>query len=94
MNHKVLIYGLGGADKAYRVLDYYCIFDTNCDIIREIWNIAARLKVLNPSIERIFVMDDRRGLRRDFQNSLRGNSIESFAIFKDILEREAKEIYV
>lgn len=93
-NRRVLIYGIGGADKAYRVLEYYCIFDTNCGIINEIWSIAAKLKVKNPSIRQIFAIDDRRGLKRDYQDAIRGNSIESFMLFKDILEREGREIHL
>lgn len=92
--NQVLIYGIGGADKMYRVLEYYCIFDTSRDIVREIWNAAARLKAKNPSIQHIYIIDNRRGLKRDYQEAVRGNSIESFMLFKDILEREGREIQV
>lgn len=91
--NQVLIYGIGGADKAYRVLEYYCIFDTSCNIISEIYRISERLKAKNPSIRQIFAIDNRRGLRRDYQEAFRQNSIEGWMCFKDILQREGLEIH-
>lgn len=92
--NQILIYGIGGADKAYQVLKYYVIFDAanSYGIIEEIWKNAERLKAQNPSINQIYVMNNRHGLRKDYMDAVRSNSIEGWMLFKDILEREAREI--
>lgn len=92
-NRKILLYGIGGPEKGYAVLEYYCIFEDDISIAC-IWNQAERMKRLNPCVRKVYVMDNRRGLRRDYQDSIRLNSIESHMIFKDILEREARELLV
>lgn len=94
MNNQVVIYGLGGATKEYRVLEFFTIFDTSRDIISEIYRISARMKVRNPSVEKIYVIDNRRGLKKDYMESFRTNSLEGWAIFKDMLEREGIQINI
>lgn len=42
----------------------------------------------NPDVEHVYAIDNRYGLRRDYKESMKQNSIESHYIFKDILERE------
>lgn len=49
---------------------------------------ASMMKIRYPNIERVYAMDNRHGLRRDYTVASKKNSIESWAIFKDILERE------
>lgn len=92
--NQVILYGIGGPEKGYRVLSYFVIFDTSRDIVNEIWNTAARLKAMNPSIQKVYAIDNRHGLRRDFNEAQRQNSLESHILFKDILEREARLIPV
>ena len=89
---QVLLYGIGGPDKAYGVLEYFCIFDTSRDVVRTIMYTAARMQANNPSIHHVYAIDNRRGLKRDYQESIRKNSIESHYVFKDILEREGMKI--
>lgn len=89
---RIFLYGIGGADKQYRVLKYWVMEEEFISI----WNIkyqADMLKIKNPSIEHVYVVDDRHGLYRDYKESIRKNSIESCAIFKDILEREGIKIF-
>lgn len=92
--NQVVIYGLGGPSTQYRVLDNFVIFDTYTSIISEIYRISARMKVRNPSIKTIFAIDNRRGLRKDYMEAFKANSIEGWAMFKDILEREGLLINV
>lgn len=92
-NGKVLLYGIGGAEKAYAVLGYFCIFPGKGSATA-IWAEAARLKARNPSIKQVFVIDDRYNLKRDYEEAKRLNSIESHMLFKDILEREGHEIFI
>lgn len=92
--NQVVIYGLGGPNKQYRVLEYFTIFDTSMSVISEIYRISARMKVRNPSIKMIYAIDNRHGLRMDFVEAFKANSIEGWAMFKDILEREGLLINV
>ena len=89
---RIFLYGIGGAEKQYRVLKYYAMEEE----FTSIWNIkyqADMLKIKNPSVEHVYVVDDRHGLYYDYKESIRKNSIESCAIFKDILEREGIKIF-
>lgn len=90
-NRQILLYGIGGVDKMYGVLNYFCIFDDDISI-RTIQIESKRLKAKNPSVVAVYAIDNRRGLRKDYQESIRLHSIESHMIFKDILEREGMRI--
>lgn len=84
---QIILYGISGASKQYRVLQYYCIYEENISI----WNIRHQANVMrmeNPSIEHVYAVDNRHGLKREYVQSYKKNTIESCAIFKDILERE------
>lgn len=87
----IILYGFGGAQYQYRVLRYYVIYDPVTTI--ELRNIARTMQIINPSIEHVYMISNRHGLRRDFQESLKRNSIESCAIFKDTVEREGIRIF-
>lgn len=88
----LILYGIGDARYQYRVLKYFCIYDENIDVT-EIKRIARTMQVINPSIEHVYLISNRHGLRREFQESIKRDSIESCAIFKDILEREGIKIF-
>lgn len=82
----LILYGIGNARYQYRVLRYFYVYDENADVA-EIKRIARMMQVVNPSIEHVYLISNRHGLKREFQESIKRNSIESCAIFKDILER-------
>ena len=84
---QVILYGLSGASRAYTVLNYFCIYE-GCVSISAIQMEARRLRMRNPSVEHVYAIDNRYGLRREYRESMKQNSIESHYIFKDILERE------
>lgn len=88
---QVVLYGISGASKAYTVLGYYCIYDGFVSI-RRIMNEAELLRMKNPDVEHVYAIDNRYGLRRDYRESIKQNSIESHYIFKDILEREGLKV--
>lgn len=88
----LILYGIGDARYQYRVLKYFCIYDENIDVT-EIKRIARTMQVINPSIEHVYLISNRHGLRREFQESIKRDSIESCMIFKDILEREGIKIF-
>ena len=89
---KLILYGIGNARYQYRVLKYFCIYGENTDVA-EIKRIARMMQVVNPSIEHVYLISNRHGLKREFQESIKRNSIESCAIFKDTLEREGIQIF-
>ena len=93
----VYLYGLGGADQMYRVIRYSAVeidnlVGTNYGVIRTLKYEATMMRMKYPNIERVFVIDNGRGLARDYANALKTHTIESHAIFKDLLEREGLEL--
>lgn len=91
---KIFLYGISGADTAYRVLKY-CFIDAEREEFPSIMQIkyqAWMLQVKNQSIEHVYAIDNRKGLRSDFIYAMKQNSIESWAVFKNILETEGLQI--
>lgn len=88
---QVILYGVSGPSRAYTVLNYFCIYEEFVSI-RTIMSEARLLRVKNPDVEHVYAIDNRYGLRRDYRESMKQNSIESHYIFKDILEREGVQI--
>ena len=69
MTRQVYIYGLGGADKMYKVLAYQFIVEDEISISNVIHR-AFMLKVRNPSVESVYAIDNYRGLRDDCKASM------------------------
>lgn len=90
--NQIILYGLSGADTQYRVLKYYCMHEE----VLSIGNLKSRAALMvmqNPGIEHIYAVDNRYGLKREYIESYKKNTIESCAIFKDALEREGILVY-
>lgn len=83
---QVILYGISGASRSYTVLGYFCIYEEFVSI-NTILGEARRLRMKNPSIEHVYAIDNRYGLRRDYKESMKQNSIESHYIFKDIFRK-------
>ena len=90
--NNIILYGIGDARYQYRVLRYFAIYDERADT-SEVKRIAHMMQVINPSIEHVYMITNRPGLKREFMESIKRNSIESCAIFKDTLEREGIKIF-
>lgn len=90
--HQIILYGISGAETQYRVLKYYCIYDDVVSI-GDMKRHAAFMVMQNPSIEHVYAIDNRYGLRREYIESYKKNTIESCAIFRDTLEREGLLVY-
>ena len=88
----IFLYGIAGADNKYRVLRYACIDEANFSI-NNIRYAAQLMRIHNPSIQHVYALDNRYGLRRDYMESIKKNTIESCAIFKDILERDGWKVF-
>lgn len=87
-NIKILLYGVGGASKQYAVLRYSAIYEDDSNMTETIKRTAKWMRDTNPSIISVYMISPRRGLKHDYMEARRQNSIESHAIFRDILERE------
>ena len=89
---QIILYGVSGANMAYTVLNYYCIYEEFISV-KTIQDEARRLRMRNPSVQHVYAIDNRYGLRQDYRDSMKQNSIESHYIFKDILEREGLQVF-
>lgn len=88
---KVFLYGIGDADVMYRVLYYRYLEDREISF-RGIDAEAEFMMAVNPSIKEVYAIFDRRGLYWDYMEALKKNSIESWQVFKSILEYEGRRI--
>ena len=84
---QIILYGIAGASKQYKAIRYWVI-DADDYTTWYAKYCANVMRTENPTIEHVYQMDNRYGLKREFQMSVKQNSIESCAIFKDTLERE------
>lgn len=90
--NQIFFYGLGGAEQQFRVLNFEFI-DQDMFSVWTMNHVVDSMMFRNPSIVEIYMVDNRRGLKRDFMDSIRVNSVESCQIFKDILRREGIKVY-
>ena len=88
---QVILYGLSGADKQYKVECYFCIFDKETTL-KKIKYHSEMMRIYNPNVKMVFAIDNRPGLKSEYTHSFKENSIESCAVFKDTLEREGLRI--
>lgn len=89
---QIILYGISNARNQYKVVRYHRIEEEDVSI----WSIrywANILRMENPSVEHVYAVDNRFGLRREYTESIKRNSIESCAIFKDTLEREGLKVF-
>ena len=88
---QIILYGISDASNQYRVVKYHRIDEDDVSVwAMRYW--ANMLRAENPSIEHVYAVDNRFGLRREYTESYKRNTIESCAIFKDTLEREGLKI--
>ena len=88
---KVYLYGLGDADVMYRVLYYRYLEDREISF-RGMDAEAEFMMAVNPSIKEVCGIVERRGLDWDYVEALREDWIESWQVFKSILEYEGMKI--
>lgn len=82
-----ILYGIAGASRQYEAVRYHVINEEDYTT----WNAKywARMMVAeNPTIEHVYQMDNRYGLKREYMMSIKKHTIESCYVFKDTLERE------
>ena len=89
--NQIILYGIAGASKQYKAIRYWVI-EPGLYSTWYVKHCANVMRMENPTIEHVYQMDNRYGLKREFTESVKRNSIESCAIFKDTLEREGLKI--
>lgn len=88
----MFFYGLLGAEGQYRCVRYDFLTEEDKVTVKLMKFIAQKLKYDYPSIESIYVVDNRYGLNRDFMEAFKKPTIENCYAFKDLLEREGIKI--
>lgn len=88
---QVILYGIAGASKQYKAIGYWVIDIENYSTSYAKY-CANIMRTNNPTIEHVYQIDNRYGLKREYTQSTKLNSIESCAIFKDTLEREGWKV--
>lgn len=90
---QIILYGLAGANRHHLAIRYFVInVDDGNAIVRRMQHIVNLMMSENPSIEEVYAVDNRYGLRQEYMDSLSQHTIESCAVFKDTLEREGLRI--
>ena len=92
MEKQVVLYGLAGADRQYIAVRYKVLSGDEITI-GNIKHTAAIMQIEYPTIESVYAVDNRYGLRRDYMESILKHSIESCAVFKGILEYEGWKVF-
>lgn len=87
----IFLYGIGGARDQYRVIRYTRIDEPDFSIGTLMYE-ASIMRINYPSIEHVYAVDNRYGLGRTYLESVKKNSIESCAVFKDLIQRTGIEI--
>lgn len=87
MTKRVYLYGVAGPETGYAVVKYMYI-EADRVSVRTIINDALWLQMKNPTIEHVYAIDDRPWLLWDYRDAIVKKSVESFSIFKNMLERE------
>lgn len=84
---QVVLYGLGEAKDNYRALRYYIMQAEHMDV-KGLKGAAEIMCSINPSIERVYVVDNRPHLLDEYYASHNAKVIEPCMIFRDTLERD------
>lgn len=87
----IFLYGIGGARDQYRVIRYTRIDEQDFSINTLMYE-ASIMRINYPSVEHVYAVDNRYGLGKTYLESVKKNSIESCAIFKDLIQRQGLEI--
>ena len=91
--NQIILYGLAGIDAQYVPVRYF-IMNEEFMPIAGLAHTAKYLMDHSPTIEHIYAIDNRPGLRKEYVNAIRDkhNSIESRVVFKHTLVNEGIKI--
>lgn len=91
--NQIILYGLAGIDAQYVPVRYF-IMSEKFMTIAGLSRTAQYMMDNYPTIENIYAIDNRPGLRKEYTNAIRDkhNSIESRVVFKHTLVNEGIRI--
>lgn len=84
---QIFLYGLASVVDQYRVVAYSFVDEEHFSI-RNLNTYASWLRMHNPTIEHVYAIDARHGLKNQYMNTVKKNSVEGNVIFKCMLEKE------
>lgn len=84
----IILYGIANEESNYRARRYFIIAETHWSI-RDICGAAERMIDIDPTIEEVYALDNRRGLKNYYTNARNFDaSKEECMKFRDILKEE------
>ncbi len=90
--NQIFLYGIGGVNVAFRVLAYEFI-ESERFCVWLMHKTIESMRLRMPGIEKIYMIDNRPGLRAAYMDAIKYPSMENCIEFKDILEREGHLVY-
>lgn len=88
----VYLYGIGGPEKKYRVLNYHFLKDSDITINNMVFT-ADVLKIRNPAVKEVYAIDNYKGLRAEYQHAVFKNTIDIWQEFKNTLITQGIKIF-
>lgn len=83
---EMFLYGLAGAADQYRIVRYESV-DQDEFSVRNVTGLACLMVQRQPSIEHVYLVDNRGGLGYDVMRTMKRNRIDTNVAFKDMCER-------
>lgn len=83
---QVVMYGISGVEGKYIPICYNVFFD-GIESILDMRHTAEMMIMKNSNVDAVYVLDNRKYLKRAFEYAQRKNTIEAGVEFKDLLER-------
>lgn len=88
---RVYLYGIASAADNYAVVRYQAV-DVDYRPIDAIKMEADAMVSEYPTVASVYAIDARGGLANDYRYAIKQHTVESFIVFKDILERQGIKI--
>ena len=89
--NRIFMYGIAGARDSYRVVRYSYL-EEGAKTIRALHEAAMLMRLYNPSVEHVYAIDERPNLYREYQDTIKKNTVEANVVFKCTLEVEGLKI--
>lgn len=87
----VILYGFADASASYACVRYEPLYEGEDDIPAIKYE-ATMMKRRNPSIIEVYAVAQRKRLASDYNEAIRKHTVESFVIFKRMIEQEGLRV--
>lgn len=89
--NSIILYALASEEKQYYPLAYYCVFEGDFSIAEMLYR-ASLLKSRSPDAQYIYVIDNRKGLRKEYMETRKEKTMESGLKFYQTLQKYGHRI--